>query len=136
MTASAATSGYGVTFKKGSTAIAEVVRVSGLGINRETIEVTHLTSDSGWKEFILGLLEGTDITIELNYIPQGATQKAIMTDIIAKTSATYNIVLPDATSTFSMTLLPMSFNVGDIDAGGKLSASAGFKVTGAVTCPT
>ena len=136
MTATAAVTGYGVVFKKASTAIAEVTKVSGIGINRDTIEATNLSSPSEWREFIFGLMQGSDITIELSYIPQGATQKAIMTDIIAGTSATYNIILPDASSTFSMTLLPYDFSVGDIEPGTKLSATAKFKVTGPVTQPS
>ena len=132
MAASGAVSGYGITFKKASTVIAEVVRISGVGINRETIEATHLSSDNEWKEFIFGLLEGTDVSIELNFLPTNATQKAIITDIVAGTSATYTTTLVD-TSTWAATMLPFSFSLGDIDAGGKLSATAQFKITGAVT---
>jgi hypothetical protein len=132
MAASGAVSGYGITFDKGGTDVAEVVRISGVGINRETIEVTHLTSDNEWKEFIFGLKEGTDITIEYNFLPTNSTHKAIITDIVAGTSATYTTTLVDG-STFAATMLPFNFSLADVTPGEKLSASAQFKITGAVT---
>jgi predicted secreted protein len=132
MAASGAVSGYGITFDKGGTDVAEVTRISGVGINRETIEVTHLSSDNEWKEFIFGLKEGTDITIDYNFLPTNSTHKAIITDIIAGTSATYTTTLAD-TSTFAATMLPFNFTLGDLVAADKLSASAQFKITGAVT---
>jgi len=132
MAATTAVSGYGITFKKASTAIAELTRVSGVGINRDTIEATHLTSDSGWKEFIYGMKEGGVITVEGNFLPTAASQKAIITDVIAGTSATYTTTLAD-TSTWAATMLPTSLTLGDIEANGKLSFTATFQVTGAVT---
>lgn len=131
-----AISGASTLFKKGATAVGEVTKVSGVGINRDTIEATHLSSTAQWREFFFGLLSGTDITIELNYIPQNATHKAILTDVIAATSATYSVTLPSGTDIFSMTLLPFAFELGDIEPGAKLTASGKFKVSGAVTQPT
>jgi predicted secreted protein len=132
MAASGAVSAYGITFDKAGTDVAEVTRISGVGINRETIEVTHLTSDNEWKEFIFGLKEGQDITIDYNFLPTNSTHKAIITDIIAGTSATYTVTLAD-NSTFAMTLLPFNFTLADLVASDKKAASAQFKVSGAVT---
>lgn len=136
MAVTAATSGYATTFgKNGGTAIPELTKVSGVGVNRETIECTNLSSPSQWKEFIFGLKEGTDITAEMNYLPTNATQKLIISDMIAGTSATYDVTLPNGTSIWSATMLPYAFDVGDADANGKLSATAKFKQTGVVTPP-
>jgi hypothetical protein len=137
MAITAAVTGYATTFgKNGGTAIPELNKISGTGINRETVEATNLSSPSEWKEFVFGLLEGTDISIEFNYLPTNATQKLIHSDMIAGTSATYDITLPNGTSIWSAVMLPSSFQVGDLEAGTKMTASATFKQTGVVTPPS
>ena len=105
MTASAATSGYSATLQVGDgaspeayTAIAEVVRISGIGVNRDTIEVSHLTSDDEWKEFIYGMSMTTDFSLEVNFLPTSATQKETIADAQdtdANAAKTYRLVLPD-----------------------------------------
>ena len=137
MAVTAATSGYAATFgKNGGTAIPEITSISGVGINRETIECTNLSSPTQWKEFIFGLKEGTDITIEFNYLPTNATQKLIITDMLAGTAATYDVTLPNGTSIWSASMLPHSFNIGTIEASGKVTATASFQPTTAVTQPS
>lgn len=137
MAVTAADTGYAATFgKNGGTAIPELLSISGLGVNRETVECTNLSSPSEWKEFILGLKEGTEITITFNYLPTNATQKLILSDMIAGTSATYDVTLPNGTSIWSATMLPFAFDVGDLTPGDKMTVTAKFRPTSTVTTPS
>lgn len=137
MAVTAADTGYATTFgKNGGTAIPEITKISGVGINRETVEATNLSSPSEWKEFVFGLKEGTPITVEMNYLPTNATQKLIISDMLAGTSATYDITLPNGTSIWSATMLPFAFDLGDLEPGTKMAATAQFRPTSAVTQPS
>jgi len=103
--ATAALSGYSTTLQvsQGGSpltyrAIAEVFSISGIGISRETIEASHLTSPQGWKEFIYGVKMGTEFSCELNYIPQDDTQQDLITDATDATAdayRTWRFVMPD-----------------------------------------
>lgn len=96
MTATAATSGYSCTFKKGSTATAEVTNITGPGMSRNMIDATHLTSPDQVKEYIAGLIDGGQVTLDLNWLPTDATQLAFLTDFLAGTTQSYSIVWSDA----------------------------------------
>lgn len=137
MAVTAADTGYNTIFGKNlGTAIPELNKLSGVGITRETVEATNLSSPTEWKEFVFGLKEGTEITAEMNYLPTNATQKLIISDMLAGTSATYDITLPNGTSIWSATMLPVSFDVGDLEPNGKMTATARFRPTGVMTQPS
>jgi predicted secreted protein len=105
MAASSARSGYGTTLQVGDgaspeayTAIAEVFRISGVGVSRDTIEVTHLTSDDEWKEFIYGMAMTANFTCECNFLPLDDSQEGLIDDVQdtgANAYKTYRLVVPD-----------------------------------------
>jgi len=63
------------------TSIEEVYSVSGVGKQNELIDVTNFDSPAGTKEFIAGLAEGSEITVEANYIPGATHQPVVMTAV-------------------------------------------------------
>ena len=63
------------------TSIEEVYSVSGVGKQNELIDVTNFDSPTGTKEFIAGLAEGSEITVEANYIPDATHQPVVMTAV-------------------------------------------------------
>ncbi len=137
MAVTAAVVGYATTFLKHSgTAVAEITKISGTGIMREAVEATNLSSPSEWKEFIFGLLGGTDITVEMNYLPTNTQQKLIISDMIAGTSGSYDVVLPNGTSIWNSTMLPVGFEIGGLEPNSKMTATAKFKQTGVVVPPS
>ena len=103
MTATAAKTGYGTTLQVSDgnspatfTAISEVVKISGVGVTRAVPEATNLTSPAAWREFVYGMIEAPDITLDVNYIPQDATQKALLTNVQASGIArVWRLLLPD-----------------------------------------
>lgn len=133
-----ATVAYGLSLKKtGGTNIAEILSLDGPNAERDMIDVTNMQSASQAKEFIAGLIDGGEISLDLNYLPQNATHKLILTDLATPSTATgYTLTLTDAsTSTITANLLVKSFKLKGAVAD-RLSASVTFKVTGPVTWPT
>lgn len=58
------------------TSLAEVVNITGPGMSRELPDATHMQSPGGWREFIGGLKDAGEITVECNHLPNNATQDA------------------------------------------------------------
>lgn len=56
--------------------IAEIHQITGPTLKRDVPDVTHMQSPNGYKEFLAGLKEGGDITIEGNFVPDDPTQRA------------------------------------------------------------
>jgi hypothetical protein len=135
MPVSAATAGYGCVFKRGATAIAEVVNISGPGLKLDTIDVTNMGSPNATREFIAGLLDGGEVTLEINFLPADATQKSLITDLTSRTKTTYSIVWSDtAPTTWTFTALVTGYEPGG-KVDDKLSATVTLKISGLPTIP-
>lgn len=75
--------GYGtlLAFSDGAsppsfTVLAEVTDISGPGMSRELPDATHMESPGGWREFLGGLKDAGEITVECNHLPHNSTQDA------------------------------------------------------------
>ncbi len=123
-----------VTSHSSMTTIGEVVSVSGPGVSRDTIDVTHTSSDDDAREFIRGLIDGGEVSFEVNFLPGSTTQAVFttsLTDGIATTSKPeFAIVFTDAATTaWQFAGISTGWEPsGSID--GKMSASASIKVSG------
>ena len=136
-----AIAGLGATFKRGDgvsaesfTAIAEVVNISGPGLTRDFIEVTHLGSSGGYREFITGFRDGGEYTFTVNFVR--AEYDLLLADYENDDSVNYQVVLADTDSTtleFAgyVTALPMTIPFDD-----KVTVDVTIKITGGVTIPT
>lgn len=139
MTATASTVAYGLTFKvTAGTNIIEMTSIDGPNVERDMIEVTHLTSPGQAKEFIAGLIDAGEITLSCNYLPQNTQQKALLT-ALTSTSATasnYTLTLTDSgASVITANFFVKSFKMKG-EVAGKLAADFVLKGTGPVTFPT
>jgi len=124
---------YGAILKKGVTTIAAIRDISGPSLSLDTIDVTTHDSTGAWREFIAGLKDGGEVSLELVFDPDDATQKTLRDDLIARTVNAYSITLTDTSPTvigFSALVTDFEPSMGVED---ELSASATLKVTGAVT---
>lgn len=135
-----ATPAFGLTVKRAGTQIPEVVNASGPNMTRDALEVTHLLSSGACKEFIAGLIDNGEVTLDLNFLPGNTNQQVLLADFAAtaKTSNTREWVIGFTDSgaqeyTFNafITALTPGANVGD-----KLSASCTLKITGELTSDT
>lgn len=118
------------------TTIAEVKDIDGPSLEQGTEEVTTHSSTAGWREFIGTLLDGGEITFDVNLIIAGATHDAstgLIADLVAKTVRNFQLVFPDdATTTWEFAALVTSFAIGAPVEGG-LGASITLKLTGQPT---
>lgn len=118
------------------TTIAGVTNISGPGIALDPVEVTNHSSTGGWREFVGGLKDGGEITLDLNFDPAAATHDVdtgLLDDLDDRTVRNFQLVFPDTgASTWSFSALVTNFEpAAPID--GALTASVSLKLTGQPT---
>ena len=84
MPASAAMLGYGSTFEIVSdsspdlyVAMSEVKSITPPSADVDQVEVTHMLSPNRYREFISGLIDGGEVSFEMNFIPGNASDQRI-----------------------------------------------------------
>jgi hypothetical protein len=79
------------TFSVGATptVVGEVLSVSELGTTNSLLDVTSFSSPSGRMEYISGLSDGSEISIECNRVPGDAGQLAIKTAVLAQATESF-----------------------------------------------
>lgn len=60
------------------TELGEVTNITPPNLSVDQIEVTHMRSPSRTKEFISGLTDPGDMSVEMNYVTGGATDEFIL----------------------------------------------------------
>ncbi len=131
-----ATVAYGLTFAT-SGSIVGITNLDGPNVDRDMIEITNLSSTGQAKEFLAGLIDAGEVSIDVSYQPQNSTHKAILTALVAasQAAATYTITLTDSgASTIAQSMFVKSFKLKGAVAD-KLAATFTFKGTGVVTFP-
>lgn len=128
---SSAIAGTGAVLKRGVTAIAEVLNITGPSLTRDLIDVTHLGSSGGYREYVGGYREGGELTFTINFIFTGYNN--LKTDFDSDSSGSYSVILPDAGNTtlsFSgyVTSMPLS-----IEPDNAVTADITIKITGEVS---
>jgi len=126
----AAKSAFGTTLKKGEVAIAELTSIGGPTISADTLDVTSHDSPDGYREFLQGLRDAGEISIEGNFIPGNAGQKALKTDMDDGSSDSYTVTFPTAMGTtweFSAIITAFETSAPFDD---KASFTATLKITG------
>lgn len=129
---------FGIAFERSDmnettptfTAIANVTNVSGPEIERETYDVTSHDSLDGWREFIGGLKDGGEVSLELNYDP--SKHDVLVADFEDSEPRDYKIVFPKNLGTWEIKALLTGFSQ-EAPVDDKLSAELTFKVTGKPT---
>ncbi|MEU6295006.1 phage tail tube protein [Streptomyces erythrochromogenes] len=130
--------GFGTQFQRGDgagpevfTAVADVTNVSGPGLSRETIDVTSHGSPNAYMEFIGGLKDGGEVSIDVNYDP--GNHDALIDDFDDDAPRNYRIVFPDAdTTTWAFKAVMTGFEP-EAPYDDKLAATLTFKVSGKPT---
>lgn len=128
---------FGTLLKLAAATVAGVTNISGPGLTLETIDVTNHSSTSAWREFVGGLKDGGEISLDIVYDPAAATHKNASGGLLylldQRTSGSFSIVFPDSgNTTWSFTAFVTSFEPGAPVADG-LTASVTLKITGAPT---
>ena len=104
----------------------EITNISGPGISVDEVEITNHNSADDFKEFVAGLIDGGEFSVEGNLT--SAIVTGLYADLLARTSKSYTITFPNG-MTWTFTGYPKSFET-DSPVDGKLGFSATFRVTG------
>jgi predicted secreted protein len=138
-----AVSAFGTLLKLGDgavsenfTTVAELRNISGPSISADAIDVTTHNTPTPWRRFIAGLLDGGEISFELNFIPTDPTHSysaGILKDITNRTRRNVQIVFPDvAVTTWTLPVIWTAFEMSS-DPAEVLMASVTAKVSGPPT---
>lgn len=98
--------GHGSAFKRSSngtsggtfTAVAGVKRIGPPSLSKNTHDVTDMDSPERWMEFISGLKDGGEVSLDVEFDPDGTDVTNWLADINSDTAGYYQVVFPDATS--------------------------------------
>lgn len=112
------------------TAMGEITNVTPPPMTRDVIDATHMQSPDRWREYIAGLRDGGEMSIDLNFVPGSTTDVFLVNSQIENFPRPYRITYPDGSvETFD------AFNVGyerGVPVDDKMTGTATFKVTGPV----
>lgn len=114
-------------------ALANITSLSGPSMSRDTIDVTAHDSPNKYMEFVASLIDGGEVTCDINWDPSAThsgtnTTTVLMTDLEDTEPVNYEIAFPDG-SKFAAALLITGFEF-DADYDDKLAASLTWKVSG------
>lgn len=130
----------GLTVKAGDgaspevfSAIEEVFSLGGFGVTNSLIDVT--SHDSTAMEYIAGLADGSDLTIECNRVHTASNiQDDVKGYVDAGSTDNYQIALTDGTvsKTYSFAAVGISWNETPA-VNDKNTISIGLKISGSIT---
>lgn len=145
--ATGATIGYGSLLQRGDelspqtfTTIAEVKSIGEFGSERELLDVANFDSENGFREYILGLKDGVELTGTANFLPNNATQNSTTGIIDGHNDGDakdFRLKLRDpntfsAVGTFNFSGLIRSWRV-PIDVATVKELNFSIKITGPIT---
>lgn len=108
------------------TELAGITNITGPGISREILDVTAHDSADAYREFLGGVKDPGEVSVDVNYDPD--VHDVWIDDLDDVTPRDYQIEFPDGT-TWDFAAFLTSFEPS-APFDGKLTASASFKVTG------
>lgn len=122
----------GWTITADAVAIEEVLSVSGLGKTNDTIEVTNFDSPAGTKEYIAGLADGAEITVECNYIAAGAGQLAARASVDAGSNVAIVMTYAATTEIFTFQAAAQGWSISP-STSDQNRCEFVFKISGDIT---
>jgi hypothetical protein len=135
--ATSASIGYGSKFQIGTSAtppvwtdIAEVTSITPPALSMDTVDATHMGSPDGFMEYIAGLIDAGEASMEMSFLPANAGQVALITAMVGRTEGNYRILYSDAAATpwvFKAFVTGFEVSSAVVD---KTTATVTFKVNG------
>lgn len=120
----------------GYVTIAELRDITGPNLALGTEDVTPQEAAGGWREFIPTLLEGGEVTFDLNFVPTEDTHDypaGLIKDMVDKTLRNFKVIFPDVgTTSWILPCYITRFTPG-MPVEGELSAAVTLLVTGQPT---
>jgi predicted secreted protein len=125
----AGTFANGAIFKLNTTTITEITSISAPNLTADTIDVTTHSSPDKYREFIKGLRDGGEISIEGNFTTVSASASIIQLETQSTTTVTIDYPTAPSVTRFTATVLTTGFSM-EAPVDGVIPFSATFKVTG------
>jgi len=108
MAATRAKSGFGTLVQRGDggsptetfTTVAEIVNVNGPERTLDIIDASHMESPNGRKEYIPAMLDVSEITCDMNFLPGDTSQANLQSDQDNRTLRNFRFILPGAGKRF------------------------------------
>lgn len=116
------------------TTVAELAKIDGPNMQANTIDVTVHNSGSPWRRFISGLIDGGELKLTINFVPQNATHNysaGLLSDFVNRAKRNFQLVFPEGTTWLLPTIIT-SFQTTS-DPAGALTASVALKINGTPT---
>jgi predicted secreted protein len=84
----------GTTLRKGTTVIANLTSIDGVGVSSDTIETTNLSTEGGYRTFVSSLKDAGEVSISGHF--DYTSHNTLLADFEASSIDTYTIEFPDA----------------------------------------
>lgn len=132
-----ATRSLGTTLKAGEVKVGGLTSIGGLELSSDTIDVTTLDSDGGYREFINGFKDAGEVSVEgFFFAGKDAGQKSMYDLFESGASEEFTITFPIETgASWTFNGLVTGFATS-VDLEDPLSFSATIKVSGKPTLVT
>lgn len=111
--------------------LGEVVSIDLGGDESDLIDVTHMASPDNRREFIGGLIDGGEISVELNFVPNNATHQLLRARLTAGDTQNHRITFPGG-ETVTVGCIVRSISA-TVPVGDKMSLTFTAKQTGTAT---
>ena len=119
------------SFSIDATEITEILSISSVGTSNSLIDVTSFSSDPGTLEYIAGLADGSEVSLECNRVPADPGQVAMIAGVRTQTTNAF-ILTYDASTTYTFQGVCMSEEVAPSHSE-QNKVSFSIKITGAIT---
>lgn len=128
----AKTHAFGTTFKWEGALVGGLDNIGGVELTADTVEVTAHDSTGGFKEYITGLLDTSEVSISGYFDPADTTgQQKMLADMQTSTVGECVITFPASTkATWTFDGVIKSIKIGDSPVDGAIPFSASIKPTG------
>ncbi|HCO90502.1 MAG TPA: outer capsid protein Hoc [Alphaproteobacteria bacterium] len=128
--------GHGAVFKRGDgedpevfTSIGEVLNITPPSITKDVIDATHTGSPDRYREFIVGLRDGGEASVEIQFKPDSPAVANMIADCESDQPVNYQIDFDGGTTVWDFAGLATAFEPS-IPVDDKMTATFTVKVTG------
>lgn len=131
---------FGTKFQRGDGGNPEVFQDIALvgditppGLEADSIDMTTHDSPHGYRQYVQGLKDGGEVSIELKFVPSEETHVLLLNDYEEGKNRKYRIVFPDENNTTWEFEAHITGFEPDAPVEDELTASVTLKVTGKPT---
>lgn len=118
----------GTTLTIGTTTVGGLTSIGGVELSADTIDVTTLDSDGGYREFINGFVDGGEVTAE-GYMDEKGTDEAALVALVGGNAKECVIQFPKGTNTTAGPKWEFSGVVTGFSTSADLEDPLGFSIT-------